>query len=192
DAGVSLATEVPESLFGPPLNFYQQRVRSWEMGRHSIYGQFVSNLFSLNGQNTVSGFVVQKSFQFYAVLSNTADWIRVPLFVVMGVNPQFWIKVAGFTAAPIIPLLIFKYTKAEKRPDLDIGLGAIFTFPIYKSISTITSILGAIRTLCVYWPNYTHKPNIPELEKNNDPRCIWLQAETTEPQVAIESNMGSN
>jgi hypothetical protein len=34
DSRVVLETEVPTTIFGPGLNWWQQRKNSWEMGRH--------------------------------------------------------------------------------------------------------------------------------------------------------------
>jgi cellulose synthase/poly-beta-1,6-N-acetylglucosamine synthase-like glycosyltransferase len=87
DASIILQTEVPASFLGPPLNYWQQRVRSWEMGRMSMLFKFISHFFRINGQRTITGFLAQKLLQFYALYSIACDLIRVPLFVIMGSRP---------------------------------------------------------------------------------------------------------
>lgn len=168
------ATESPETLFGPAPNFYQQRVRSWEMGRHILYKEFFQALFGRNGQRTAHGFAVQKLMQSYAIAINVLDWLRVPLFVAMGAESHFWTKSAIFAASPLVPALLFKYGICRQRPDMAPSLPIALSFPVYKVISGALSVVGAARSLYFYWPNRNKLLTIPEMEKRNDPRCIYL------------------
>jgi hypothetical protein len=189
ESGILLNTEVPETLAGASFpNYWQQRVRSWEMGRHLLYWHFTKRLFSLNGQNTVSGFAMQKVSQSYALASNGVDWLRVPLYVAMGGNGAFWWRSAVFWMAPTLPLLLYKYSKCRKRPDLAPSLTVCVTFPAYKIIYSVVSFFGALRSVAYWWPAFKAKPTIPIMEKSKDIRAIWLDPRFVEnPNFLLES-----
>jgi hypothetical protein len=75
DARCILETEVPTTIFGEGLNWYKQRVRSWEMGRHGRLFAFADRLFlSLNGQRTPWGIFAQKFIHFYSIACIIVDW----------------------------------------------------------------------------------------------------------------------
>jgi hypothetical protein len=189
ESGVVLDTEVPETILGAAPNYYQQRVRSWEMGRHLLYWKFLNRLFRRNGQNTVIGFSVQKVSQTYAIASNLVDWLRVPLFVAMGANANFWTLSAAFSAGPVVPLLTYKYIKCSKRSDLAPALSTVLTFPIYKILYATVSILGAVRSVGYWWPSLKPRKTIAQLEKTQDPRAIWLRPDLLDNRrVSDEQN----
>lgn len=75
DARCILETEVPTTIFGQGLNWYKQRVRSWEMGRHGRLFAFADRLFlSFNGQTTPWGIFAQKFIHFYSIACIIVDW----------------------------------------------------------------------------------------------------------------------
>jgi hypothetical protein len=75
DARCILETEVPTTIFGQGLNWYKQRVRSWEMGRHGRLLAFADRLFlSLNGQRTPWAILTQKFIHFYSIACIIVDW----------------------------------------------------------------------------------------------------------------------
>lgn len=170
-------TEVPETMFGAAPNYYQQRVRSWEMGRHVLYKDMIRGLFARNGQTSAHGLFVQKLMQSYALVANLVDWLRVPMLVAMGGERHFWEKAGAFTAGPLIPAMVFKYIICRNRPDMAPSFKAAATFPIYKMLYSSLSVIGAARSLYFYWPNKNKVLTVPEMEKRNDPRCIYLAAQ---------------
>lgn len=181
DASISFETVAPETFLGPPTagtpNYYNQRVRSWEMARHTLYWQFTKRfLFSLNGARTPVAIGWQKFTQFYNSTTNFIDWIRLPMFVLLGNNEQFWLKTFAFILfLPVVPLLLYRFIKVRNRPDLHPHLIDMCTYGIYKLLYSVVCVLGGLRSMMVFHPNHKHKPTLTELEKANDPRCIWLR-----------------
>jgi hypothetical protein len=91
DATCVLETEVPTTVLGPGLNWWNQRYRSWEMGRHGRLIAFADRmLLSLNGQTTPWGIFTQKFIHLYSIATIIVDWVRIPVFVTMGGDPNFW------------------------------------------------------------------------------------------------------
>lgn len=85
DARSFLATEVPTTFFGPGLNWWKQRQKSWEMGRHGLLLPFAREfLFSLPAKRTVQGIFWHKISYLYYICSNLIDWLRIPIFVALG------------------------------------------------------------------------------------------------------------
>lgn len=75
DARCILETEVPTTFLGEGLNWYNQRVRSWEMGRHGRLFAFADRLlFSFNGQTTPWGIFAQKFIHLYSIACIVVDW----------------------------------------------------------------------------------------------------------------------
>ncbi|KAJ1025154.1 hypothetical protein NDA16_002660 [Ustilago loliicola] len=181
DASISFETVAPETFLGPPThgtaNYYHQRVRSWEMARHTLYWQFSKRfLFSLNGARTPVAIGWQKFTQFYNSTTNFIDWIRLPMFVLLGGSGQFWLRSFAFIIfLPIVPLLPYRFIKTRNRPDLHPHMLDMLTFGIYKLMYSLVCILGGIRSMLVFFPNHGHKPNLVEMEKKGDERCIWLR-----------------
>ncbi|KAF9696990.1 hypothetical protein EKO04_004997 [Ascochyta lentis] len=90
DASCVLETEVPTTFLGPGLNWYSQRFRPWEMGRHGRLLAFMGRmLFSFNGQTTLHGIVWQKFVHFYSIACIIVDWVRIPVLVTMGSNGTY-------------------------------------------------------------------------------------------------------
>lgn len=151
DATCVLETEVPTSIFGPGLNWWNQRYRSWEMGRHGRLLAFASRLlFSLNGQTTPWGILFQKFIHSYSIATIIVDWVRVPIFVTMGTSPRFWIVGCSLMFCSVIPILVFKYVSARRRPDLQPRFWAAVTYPIYVQLYAFVSVFGAIRSVLFY------------------------------------------
>jgi cellulose synthase/poly-beta-1,6-N-acetylglucosamine synthase-like glycosyltransferase len=152
DATCVLETEVPTSVLGGPgLNWWNQRYRSWEMGRHGRLLAFAGRLlFSLNGQKTLWGIFAQKFIHLYSIATIVVDWVRVPVFVTMGTSPRFWVVGCSLMLAATLPTLVYKYVNARRRPDLQPRFWAIVTYPIYKQLYAFVSVFGAIRAVIFY------------------------------------------
>lgn len=174
DYNVVLATEVPLTLIGPGLNWFKQRVLSWEMGRHKMLFTLIRRVFSNNGQTTLTGVIAQKIFLLYNITTLVVDWIRVPVFVTMGYSGLFWIKVALFSLISIIPLLVYNYIKCWSRPTYRVRLVAALTYPIYKQLYVLVSILGFIRAVLFYMGGYVRAKPVYKMIKDGDQECFWL------------------
>jgi hypothetical protein len=191
DASCVLETEVPTTIFGPGLNWWNQRVHSWEMGRHSRLLALTSRLFSsLNGQTTILGIFTQNLILLYSIVGILIDWIRIPILVTMGGNAHYWFAAAMLTLASIIPLLLFKYISCRRRPDLAPGFWASVTYPFYKQIYAIVSILGGIRSLLFFIGGHTKQRTIRQLIKDNDEQAFWLDPKfPTNPGYLADEGM---
>ncbi len=67
------------------------------MARHTLYYQFAKRfLFSLNGARTPVAIGWQKFTQFYNSTTNFIDWIRLPMFILLGGSGEFWLKSFAF------------------------------------------------------------------------------------------------
>lgn len=168
-AGASLETEAPTTLFGPFPNFYQQRVRSWEMGRQFYFFKFASQLFTV--RPPTSSFRDAFFFKFaeaYNVYSNAVDWMRFPLFLLMLRNPSYWIRVAALLGGGVLPVLLWNYAKLplNKRADLQSSFLDVITFPAFKLLESAMSVGGIGRLLSVYGPNYVKKPDVLAYKKD--------------------------
>lgn len=151
DATCILETEVPTSVFGPGLNWWNQRYRSWEMGRHGRLLAFAARLLSsLNGQTTPWGILFQKFIHLYSIATIIVDWVRVPVFVTMGTSPRFWIVGCSLMFFSAIPILVFKFASARRRPDLQPRFWAAITYPIYVQLYAFVSVFGAMRSVLFY------------------------------------------
>ena len=175
DARIVLETEVPTTIFGPGLNWWHQRKNSWEMGRHGRLLGFAGRLFlSLNGQNTIYGIFTQKAIHLYAIASIVVDWIRIPVLVTMGSNPDYWRQALLLMLVSMLPLMAFKYLSARKRPDLQPRFWACLTYPFYKQLYAAVSIMGAIRSITWYIGGHKKALSVRQMMKTNDERVIWL------------------
>ena len=181
DASISFETVAPETFLGPPTagtpNYYNQRVRSWEMARHTLYWQFSKRfLFSLNGARTPVAIGWQKFTQFYNSTTNFIDWIRLPVFILLGGSGQFWLRsFAFFLFLPVVPIVLYRFIMTRNRPDLHPHMLDMLTFGVYKLLYSVVCIFGGIRSMLVFFPNHKHKKNLLEMEKDGDERCIWLK-----------------
>lgn len=181
DASISFETVAPETFLGPKTagtpNYYNQRVRSWEMARHTLYYQFAKRfLFSLNGARTPVAIGWQKFTQFYNSTTNFIDWIRLPMFILLGGSGEFWLKSFAFILfLPILPLIPYRFIKTRNRPDLHPHLIDMLTYGIYKLLYSVVCIFGGLRSMLVFFPNHGHKPTLTEMEKMNDGKCVWMR-----------------
>ncbi|KAJ5684581.1 uncharacterized protein N7477_000926 [Penicillium maclennaniae] len=104
DARSFLATEVPTTFFGPGLNWWKQRQKSWEMGRHGRTFAFIQQLlFGLPIKRTLQAIVWYKTTYLYLICTNIIDWLRVAIFVAFGNTGTWWrnaILLMLFSAIP--------------------------------------------------------------------------------------------
>ncbi|KAF1363273.1 hypothetical protein EJ07DRAFT_173986 [Lizonia empirigonia] len=82
DARYYLATEVPTTFFGPGLNWWKQRQKSWEMGRHGRLFVFVRHF--LLSMPTIQGIFWHKLTFFYLICTILIDWLRTPTIIALG------------------------------------------------------------------------------------------------------------
>lgn len=174
DFRVVLATEVPTTLLGPELNWFKQRIKSWEMGRHKMLVTFLRRFFALNGQDTMTGFLAQKAIMLYNIATIFVDWIRIPVFVTMGYSGLFWFKAALMTLASVVPLLLYNYIKCWSRPEMRVRLVAAITYPIYKQLYALVSVLRAVRCVTFYIGGYVKAKPIYKMIEDGDDECFWL------------------
>lgn len=175
DASCVLETEVPTNILGPGLNWWNQRYRSWEMGRHGRLLAFADRLlFGLNGQTTPWGIFTQKFIHLYSIATIVVDWVRIPVFVTMGPSPHFWFLGCLLMLAATLPILAFKYINARHRPDLQPRLSAALTYPLYKQLYALVSIFGAIRSVIFYIGGHRRPKTIKKMISENDPNTFWL------------------
>ncbi|KAG9185960.1 hypothetical protein G6011_02516 [Alternaria panax] len=175
DATCVLETEVPTTILGPGLNWWNPRHRSWEMGRHGRLIAFADRmLLSLNGQTMPWGIFTQKFIYLYSIATIIVDWVRVPVFVTMGGDPHFWRLGIPLMLAATLPILAFKYFNARNRPDLQPRFWAAMTYPLYKQLYSLVSIFGAIRAVIFYAGGHKKPKTIKNMIKDNDPNAVWL------------------
>lgn len=175
DPQVVLETEVPTTVFGSGLNWWSQRKNSWEMGRHGRLLGFAGRLLlSLNGQTTPHGIFAQKFIHMYAICSIVVDWLRIPVFITMGSSLIFWRQALLLMLSSMIPLLIFKFISARRRPDLQPGFWASVTYPVYKQMYATVSIIGAIRSVTWYIGGHKKPKTVNQMVKEEDERVFWL------------------
>lgn len=158
-------TEAPTTIVGPYPNYYNQRVRSWDMAEHAYAYEFFRVLF-FTRHKTLTGTLVLKWFQFYSCYSVVADWIRIPVMsLTIWVNWTFFVAVSSFFLILYTTLtIVWDYLGYRKCPERRSRLTALLTFQIYKIPSIFIRLLGMGRAFFVYLPNYKPKPTIPELE----------------------------
>ncbi|RTE81395.1 hypothetical protein BHE90_004113 [Fusarium euwallaceae] len=201
DAQVTLATEVPSTLLGPGLNWCKQRVKSWEMGRHSLIWKLFRHLFRMNGQRTVSGIVVQKFLFLYTLTCLVIDWVRIPVLVALGAHKEYWIFFCSLAFVAAVPPVLYNYVSCRHRPDMRIGLVTAATYPFYKQLYAFISVLGAVRWALFYIGGHVRAKPIRKMLKDGDDACFWLDprfetnpawlADEREQQLANESASAS-
>lgn len=175
DASCVLETEVPTTFIGPGLNWYNQRVRSWEMGRHGRLLAFLGRmLFSFNGQTTLHGIFWQKFVHFYSIACIIVDWVRVPVLVTMGANGAYWRQAGLLMLVSIFPVMAYNYLSCRRRPDMRTPFWGAVTIPIYKQIYAIVSLIGAIRSIVYYIGGHNRPKTVRQMVKDGDERACWL------------------
>lgn len=159
-------TDAPTTYVGPYPNYYNQRVRSWDMAEHVYAYEFFRLLFATR-HKTFQGTLVLKWFQFYSCYSIVADWMRIPVMVLsLLVNPAWFWKISFIFVAGYTGLVIFWDRFGYRNcPDRQSRLWALLTFQFYKIPAVLIRLLGMIRAFTVFLPNYQAKPTIPELEQ---------------------------
>jgi hypothetical protein len=175
DAACVLETEVPTSVFGKGLNWYHQRVRSWEMGRHGRLLAFLDRFFlSLNGLKNPVAILAQKFILFYSIACIIVDWVRVPVIVTMGTNGDYWRQAGLLSLVSILPILWFKYVSCRRRPDLQPTFWGAITIPLYKQLYYFVSVIGAIRALVFYIGGHKRLLTAKQMIAAGDERVLWL------------------
>ena len=167
--GYYVKTYVPNSYFGKMGNYYTQRVRVWEMGRHIYTPLMLWNLcFTwLKGHGllrTIRDNAVLKTEQTYFLYLNFADWIRLPVFILSLHNWQYWVTSAGCYGLLLATTLVWNYIKLHHHPERQHHFFTIISYPIYKIIYKILSIEALARALFVFIPNYQQLIRIDQLE----------------------------
>jgi cellulose synthase/poly-beta-1,6-N-acetylglucosamine synthase-like glycosyltransferase len=175
DASCVLETEVPTTVFGTGLNWYHQRVRSWEMGRHGRLLAFLDRFFlSLNGLKNPIAILAQKFILFYSVACIIVDWVRIPVIVTMGANGAYWRQAGLLSLVSIFPILWFKYVSCRRRPDLQPTFWGAITIPVYKQLYYFVSVIGAIRALVFYIGGHKLPLTAKQMIEAGDERVLWL------------------
>lgn len=175
DARCFLATEVPSTLFGPGLNWWKQRQKSWEMGRHGLLFAYIRQfLFSLPPKKTVPGILWHKVSFLYSICCILIDWLRIPTIVALGRSAEWWRNAILLMLFSTIPPLLYNYWKCRRRRDMRAPFWAGFTYPLYKQLYTIVSIMGAIRWAGYYLGGHQRSKPIKQMLKEEDWRCFWL------------------
>jgi cellulose synthase/poly-beta-1,6-N-acetylglucosamine synthase-like glycosyltransferase len=177
DATCVLETEVPTTVFGKGLNWYHQRVRSWEMGRHGRLLAFLDRFFfSLNGLTNPIAILAQKFILFYSIACIIVDWVRIPVIVTMGANGAYWRQAGLLSLVSIFPILWFKYVSCRRRPDLQPTFWGAITIPLYKQLYYFVSVIGGIRALVFYIGGHKRPLTVKQMIKTGDERVLWLDA----------------
>lgn len=175
DARSFLATEVPTTFFGPGLNWWKQRQKSWEMGRHGRLFAFIRHFFwSMPPKKTIQGILWHKLSFFYLICTIVIDWLRVPTIVALGRTATWWRNACLLMLFSALPPLAYNYWKCRKRPDLQIRFWAAITYPFYKQIYVLVSLFGMIRWAGFFLGGHVAPPTIKQMVRNNDDRCFWL------------------
>ncbi|KAF5640473.1 hypothetical protein F52700_3624 [Fusarium sp. NRRL 52700] len=174
DAQVTLATEVPATVLGPGLNWCKQRIKSWEMGRHSLIWKIMRHLFRMNGQRTIQGVLMQKGLFLYVLACLVIDWVRIPVLVALGAHKEYWIFFFGLAFVACLPPLLYNYLSCRHRPDMRIGLATIATYPVYKQLYSFVSVFGAVRWALFYIGGHVRAKPIRKMLKDGDEACFWL------------------
>ncbi|RGP61284.1 hypothetical protein FLONG3_10593 [Fusarium longipes] len=174
DAQVTLATEVPTSVLGPGLNWCKQRVKSWEMGRHSLIWKLFRHLFRMNGQRTVAGILMQKFLFLYTLACLVIDWVRIPVLVALGAHKDYWIFFCSLAFVACLPPLLYNYISCWHRPDMRIGIVTIATYPFYKQLYSFVSVFGAVRWALFYIGGHVRAKPISQMLEDGDDACFWL------------------
>lgn len=161
-------TETPDTILGPGLNYYNQRVRSWDFAEHMTSWQHVMCvLFGYVRRNGGNGFfnvdvsktVVKKVCQLYCVMCIISDWLRIPgiAYAIINFTPSFGVSLAIVLAVNLLIVLLWKFVPLRTRPDLSVSVATILTLPIYKLISSLLRVVALFRCYLVYWPRFQPK-----------------------------------
>jgi cellulose synthase/poly-beta-1,6-N-acetylglucosamine synthase-like glycosyltransferase len=156
-----VSTETPETLLGSGPNFYKQRVRSWDFAEHMLTLPLLVSLLSGYIKDRPGATMGVKFFQVYSMYTNITDWLRVPVLTFSLIqspesfNNTFWASLL----LNISVILVWNYVGARNRPDVQVSLIAILTFPIYKVLCSVIRILSLLRCYFVYWPRFEQNLN---------------------------------
>jgi hypothetical protein len=68
----------------------------------------------------------------------------------------------------IFVILVWNYFGLRKRPDIQVSVVAIVTFPFYKALCSVIRILSLLRCYLVYWPRFEQNLSRPGLMTEAD------------------------
>jgi hypothetical protein len=181
DARCYLATEVPTTFFGPGLNWWKQRQKSWEMGRHGRLFAFIRHLLlSMPPKKTIQGILWHKITFLYLICTIIIDWLRIPTIIALGRTATWWRNAILLMLFSALPPMVYNYWKCRRRPDMKTRFWACFTYPWYKQIYVAVAICGAIRWVGYFLGGHQAPPTIQQMLKNKDDRCFWLDPRFTD------------
>lgn len=181
--GLYVKTFVPSSFIGPMPNYYTQRVRVWEMARFfytplMIYYFFTTWVKSNNILKTIRDNIFLKIEQLHFLYQVVADTIRLPVFILSIINWYYWAITGVVYGILVGVILAWNYLKLYNKPDEQHGLFTILTYPVYKVIYKIYSILALARALFIFIPNYSQLIRIDQLELKKESLYILEQVIT--------------
>lgn len=163
---VMVDTDAPASMIGPMPNFYNQRVRSWDMAEHA-YAYAHVRVFFTTTHPTILGTIVMKWYQFYALYSIMADQLRCPVMILTSlVNARYFVTITGyFLLCYTAIVVVWDWWGYQRCPERKSTIWALLSFQLYKVPSILIRQIGMARAYLIYLPNYKAKPTIPELER---------------------------
>jgi hypothetical protein len=180
DSRCYLATKVPTTFLGPGLNWWKQRQKSWEMGRHGRLFAFIRHFFfSMPPRKTIQGILWHKITLLYLICSILIDWLRIPVIIALGRTTTWWRNCILLMLFSALPPMAYNYWKCRRRPDMQIRFWAGFTYPWYKQLYLVVAIGGAIRWAGFFLGGHQAPPTIQQMLKKNDERCFWLDPRFT-------------
>lgn len=92
----------------------------------------------------------------------------------MGTNAAYWRQAGALTFASVLPLMYFKYISCRHRSDLEPGFWGSLTYPVYKQLYSLVSIIGAVRSVVFYIGGHKMPMTIKEMVEKKDPQAFWL------------------
>lgn len=160
-------TVAPSTVLGEAPNWWGQRVRAWEMIRHARLFSFIRH-FLTTSKDTVSGTLMLKLSQFNMIYANLADLLRLPVMLILGSRPSFWIRFGIFQTCDVIFMHLWNEEKLRYRPKEKSTKLSIWTYWIYKQLLQFIAIPSLLRALFIYLPNAKTWKRIPELEASGE------------------------
>lgn len=166
DVNFHFPTLVPRTCLGSPLNLYQQRVRSWNIGIQTLVPDLIHTFF-IGWYGKPSDIMGLKLSQFYTLYSIFADWSRLFVMIVSANDWTYWVKMAAIIAAQQIMAMIWHYGKLRHRPDLQQNFSSVSIMFIYRILLMVFTNLALLRFLAIYLPGTKPVKTISELEEEN-------------------------
>lgn len=166
-----LYTAVPGSYFGPAAegNLWFQRVRSWNVALFTNFWHLIAKPLTTIWRRHNRGLwslLVLKEDQFYHFYTLLIHILRVPIFLIAGGNPEYWLALGILISIQLTVALAFNYLKlpAEQRQDLF----TVVSFPLYKTLDNWMSTVAFLRALLIEIPTNRHHQTIGEMVQGQD------------------------